>query len=396
VDDYNLFSDKFRIESEISKHRKIINELKLPIDSEDFEDLGLAPFDRIIYIVTESLSLKALPCYNSEIKTDFATNFFCSDKIQDSTFQNLYTTGSPTLQGLTVIFNSHPNYKIQEPTGQRNSFPKLLEKNGYKPVFIRSASKYFANQNLVFKNMGFSEIIGREDFYEDKNLRKYIYGWGLEDRILYKKVVEYLDENRDKKIFTTVFGTDTHPPYGQKHYKHLSYPSRPELKKYFNNNSYEWIRAVDNMDFDINNFLKELEMKDLFDEKTLIIISADHSCPLNNVSRKIPGHPKNNLARIPLIFLSKQTLPEMNKDILASQVDIAPTIFHLLGLKKNFGWWGESLFSKKRYPYAVGYEKGFVRINSADYEKLINTDNPKNKSEEEFADMFNTIFYKPE
>lgn len=393
VNDYNLFSDKFRIETEASKHRKFINELKLPIESGDSEDLGLAPFDRIIYIITESLSLKALPCYNSEIKTEFATEFFCSEKTQASTFRNLYTTGSPTLQGLTVTFNSHPNYKIQEPTGQRNSFPKLLEKNGYKSVFIRSASKYFANENLVFKNMGFSEIIGREDFYEDKNLRKYIYGWGVEDRILYSKTVEFLEKNRNRKIFLSVFGTDTHPPYGQKHYRHLSYPSRPQLKKSFDKNTYKWIKAVDNMDFDISNFLKELEVKGLFDEKTLIIISADHSCPLNNVSSKIPGHPKNNLARIPLIFLSKQSLPEINKDTLASQVDIAPTIFHLLGLKKPFGWWGESLFSKKRYPYAVGYEKGFVRINSTDYKKLINCDNPGNKSEQEFTDLFNTVFF---
>ena len=212
VGDYRLFSEDFTVTNDFSPYRKTIENLELNLGKNDERPLNIGEYSRIIYIFAESLSLDALPCYNKKIKGDFANRFFCRSDIMERTFTNLTTSGSPTLQGLTVTFDSHPNYNIQEPTGHMNSLPKILKKHGFEPVFIRSASKFFANENLVFQNMGFSDIIGREDFFEDEKLKKYIYGWGLEDRILYEQTVEYIKENRNKKLFISLLGTDTHPP----------------------------------------------------------------------------------------------------------------------------------------------------------------------------------------
>ena len=93
------------------------------------------------------------------------------------------------------------------------------------------------------------------------------------------------------------------------------------------------------MDFDIAGFIEKLDNEGLFDESTLIVISADHSCPLNNVTAKIPGHPRNNLSKMPLVFLSKRSLPETGFSTLADQTDIAPTIAHILGIAKPHGYW---------------------------------------------------------
>ena len=268
--------------------------------------------------------------------------------------------------------------------------PKILKKNGFKPVFIRSASKFFANENLVFQNMGFSEIIGREDFFADENLKQYIYGWGLEDRILYEQVFEYIKKNRNRKLFVSILGTDTHPPYGQIHYKHLKYPPTPATSVKGNANL--WLKAVDRMDFDIAGFIEKLDKEGLFDESTLIVVSADHSCPLNNVTAKIPGHPRNNLAKIPLIFLSKRPLPEADFSTRASQIDIAPTILHLLGIEKPAGWWGKSLFAEKREGKALGFDKNFIYFSSGSDTKTINAEKPKDPEEEDFLNIFRTVF----
>lgn len=391
VSNYDLSSDEFKIKNSSADYKNVIDKLAIPIDKKENNNLNLKPFKRIIYIFTESISLKTISCYNKKLKTPFADKFFCSENIMQNTFNNLYTTGSPTLQGITVTMNSHPNYNIQNQTGYKNSLPKFLKRKGYNTVFIRSASKYFANENIVFKSMGFSKIIGREDFYENENLKKYIYGWGLEDRILYDQTIEYIESHKDENLFIAVFGTDTHPPHGQRHYKHLKYPERKNLKKNSNASIYRWLKAVDNMDYDLNRFIKRLDQKGLFDEQTLIVVSADHSCPLNNVSGKIPGHPKNNLARIPFIILSKQKLPEVDKSTLASQIDIAPTIFNLLGYNKPYGWWGDSLFNRNRKPYSIGFEKGFLRFTEQNNNYLINTDKPENKFEKEFIDFFDTV-----
>lgn len=391
VDDYDLTSSRFKVISDLEPHRKAISTFNVPIGQEDSLPSGLKPFSRIILVVAESMSLDALSCFNPQIKAEYATRFFCRPDIVSMTFSNVFTTGSPTLQGLTVIFNGHPNFMIQEQTGHPGSFPKLLGDNGFQSVFIRSASKYFANENLVFRNMGFDTIIGREDFFEDESLRKYIYGWGLEDRILYRKAVEYIDRHRDEKLFVTVFGTDTHPPYGQIHFKHLKYPSRPGLRGSVPADTYDWLRAVDAMDHDIDLFIRELDGKGLFDEGTLIVVMADHSCPVNNVTAKIPGHPRTNLARVPVIFLTRQPLPPADFGTLGSQVDIAPTIFHLAGLKGSDGWWGDSLFDPDRKPWSIGFDKGFVSMSDDGRDVLINVDKPADDSQKSFLDLFYSV-----
>lgn len=392
VEDYILSSERFVVEPDLSKHAAAIDAWKLPIGaSARTPPLDLVPITRVIYILAESMSQDALPCYNDKIGAEYATRFFCRRDVMDRTFTNFYTTGSPTLQGLTVLFEGHPNFGIQEPTGHPNSFPRMLEQRGWKSAFIRSASKYFANENIVFKNMGFSEIIGREDFYEDPALRKYIYGWGLEDRILYQKAAEYVDANRDRKLFLAILGTDTHPPKGRVHFDHLKYPVRPKLRASVPRESYDWIRAVDAMDHDIDLFVKDLEARGLFDDHTLIVVTADHSCPVNNVTAKIPGHPRTNLAKIPAIFLAKQKLPEVDHDTLASEVDMPATLFHLLGLPGSPGWWGTSLFDPHRRHYAIGFDKGFLHFLDSATDAQVNVDAPENERERVFVDLFESI-----
>ena len=392
VGDYRLFSDDFTVTNDFSPYRDTIKNLDLNLGKNDEKTFAAGEYSRIIYIFAESLSLEALPCHNSRIKGDFANRFFCRSDIKARTFTNLTTSGSPTLQGLTVTFDSHPNYNIQEPTGHMNSLPKILKKHGYKPVFIRSASKFFANENLVFQNMGFSEIIGREDFFADENLKKYIYGWGLEDRILYEQVAEYLKKNRNEKLFVSILGTDTHPPAGQMKYLHLNYPQPPKIGNVKDRAAKLWLTSVDRMDLDIAAFIDTLDKDGLFDDSTLIVISADHSCPLNNVTAKIPGHPRNNLAKMPLIFLTKQPLPETDFTTLANQTDIAPTILHILGIEKPAGWWGQSLFAEERKEKAIGFDKKFLYLSDKESMKTINTEKPADASEQAVIDLFNTVF----
>ena len=392
VGDYHLFSEDFTVTNDFSPYGKTIADFGLNLGKNEEEPLVTGEYSRVIYIFAESLSLQALPCYNDKIKGSFADSFFCRSDIMAHTFTNLTTSGSPTLQGLTVIFNSHPNYNIQEPTGHINSLPKVFARHGFKPVFIRSASKFFANENLVFQNMGFSEIIGREDFFEDENLKKYIYGWGLEDRILYEQVVEYIKKNQNEKLFVSILGTDTHPPAGQMRYAHLQYPDAPKIENIKDKVTKLWLTSIDRMDFDIAGFIENLDREGLFDESTLIVISADHSCPLNNVTAKIPGHPRNNLAKIPLVFLSKRPLPKADFATRANQTDIAPTIAHILGIEKPAGWWGKSLFARDRKGQTIGFDKKFFYFSNDKSARTINTEKSANTFERSLLELFNIVF----
>ena len=124
VGDYRLFSEDFTVTNDFMPYKKTIKKFDLNLGKNDEKALQTGEYSRVIYIFAESLSLEALPCYNNKIKGDFANRFFCRSDIMEHTFTNMNTSGTPTLQGLTVTFDSHPNYNIQEPTGHRNSLPK--------------------------------------------------------------------------------------------------------------------------------------------------------------------------------------------------------------------------------------------------------------------------------
>lgn len=386
-------SSKSSIISDYNDFKETIDYWHLPIGKQPINQLNIKPYSKIVYILAESASLETFPCYNDKIKTPFADKFFCKKEYMNNTFTNVTTTASPTWAAVTVIFNSHPNFIIQQNNERNNAIPNILSQNGYKTLFMRSTSKYFSGQNLIFKRWGFSEIIGREDFFQNENLVKYIYDWGIEDRLLYDQAFNFIKENKSEKFFITLLGTDTHPLDGKREYRFLTYPKR-DFGSEIDPSTISWLTSIDNMDYDIAGFINNLEAAGLFDETMLIVISADHSCPVNSVTEKIPGHPKTNASRMPFIILSKQQLPETNHAQIASQLDIAPTILHLLGIPKPAGWWGESLFSVDRHAYSISYHKEIIAYIDNSQKLIIDPQKPKSKEERGFVEFFNKIIYE--
>ncbi len=387
---YQFIPDTYRIAHDISEVKKLADRFRVPLGKRTYPDLNLKPFTRVIVVFVESLTLDMLQCYNERLRVP-TSSFLCSKSIRKQTFQNLRTTAAPTLQGLIVTLFSHPNYQIQSLTGFRNSSIELLKKAGYQTLFIRSASKFFANENITFKRWGFDNIIAREDFHEREELRKYIYGWGLEDRILYDQIVALLDERRDQKLFISVLGTDTHPLHGKKEYRYLRYPPLPYRFLITYGYARHFMKAVHHTDYDLGQFIGKLKSKGLLTDNTLVVLTADHSCQPNKVTKRIPGYPRHTFGRIPLILLTKQQLPPLRRYVLASQLDILPTLFHLLGLSVPEGWWGESLFSKDKENAFIGFHKNLVHFETEESSLLIDVMRPENRLEREFKQLFSTV-----
>jgi len=310
---------------------------------------------------------------------------------------NYFTSGTPTLQGLTATFNSHPNTDLILSGYYDNSLPGILKKVGYKTIFLRSASKYFADENIVFQHFKFDEIVAREYFqhYPEK-YGKYIYDWGVSDRILYNKLEDILNDYRNEKIFIVVLGIDTHPPEGRIEYgyRHLYYPFIP---KEFNNfgSARKWMISVRNHDYDLGAFYNKMKLTNQIDESTLFIFTADHACPYNSVVQNIKGHPKTNSGRIPLVFKTAQNFLKLIENILSSQLDLAPTILHLLNLPIPQGYWGESLFSKKKIPLAIGSESRDITIFTQEDKYKISTKDTGRKNKN-LIELYNTVIYDKE
>lgn len=382
-----------KIDGDISKYSDVIQENNLPIGTREYSDLNLKKFKRIILFTSESLSLDLLSDYNKDLTVQTSA-FYGSDAIKDKMFTNYRTAAHNTLEGLLATLDSHPNarmFDMRAPEFFQNSLVNILKNNGYDTIFLRSASKYYASENIYFKNLGFKEIIARE--YFELSHPKYVDGWGIIDQVMYNHLVDLLKEKKDENLFITVLGTDTHPLDGREDYHDLQYPAEQgDFTQYTKAGAY--LKAIAKHDYDVGQTIKKIQEAGLLDDETLIILTADHACPLNDVVSSIKGYPQTNLARIPLVFLTGQKLPEVKKDTTLSQLDLAPTILHMLNIKVPDGYWGDSIFAENRKENYVGFDRNVIYFENKGRKYQINVDT-EDPEEQKIVDFFRTLIVSP-
>jgi len=388
-------NSRYSVERSYEEYRETIEKYRLPIGTRNYETLNIKPFEHVIWFASESINLDFFSRYNDQIPFDTETEFYESDEIAVKMMTNYFTAASPTLQALTATFSSHPNERLIRNGFHQNSIALILQRHGYHTVFLRSASKYYAGENIIFQQFGFRDIIAREYFSKYPENADYIYDWGVNDRIMLRKLIELMEEYKGKKLFVVVLGVDTHPPHGRAEYgfRKVDYPDTPESYKRFGRAS-DFMRSVKNHDHDLAMTFSEMKKKGLYSENTLVIATADHSCPYNNVIRHIPGVENTNLARIPLAFLTPAQLPEYDLNILSGQLDLAPTILHLLNIPVPPGYWGESLFSKRKIPQFIGQNRGTLEYRTEKDKFNVNV-RKRSKEYGDLTDLYNTIIIKP-
>jgi len=384
-------SGKYKLLKSTEPLKKVIKKYDLPLGKRNYENLDIEPFNKIVWFASESISLDFFKKYNDNIPLETETQFYEGDEISAKMMTNYFSAASPTLQGLTSTFSSHPNYDMVLAGYDQNSIANILKKHGYETIFLRSASKYYAGENIIFQKFGFKQILAREYFSKFPENEEYIYDWGVSDRIMLGKLVDLLEEYKDKKLFVVVLGIDTHPPHGRAEYgfRTTKYPETPEQYKNFKS-AFRWMKSVYNHDHDMALTMKKIKEKGLYTPDTLFIATADHSCPFNNVVKRIPGIKNTNLGRTPLSFFSATDLPDHDTTILSGQLDLAPTILHLLDIDIPEGYWGNSLFSKEKKPQFIGYNRGVIEYRTSS-KKLRFRRKSKSKKHSELIEAFYSI-----
>lgn len=373
----------------LSKFKKTADYYNLPFGKRK-RGLDITPPERIVMFANESLSLDLISAHNPQITPD-NSGIWGIDEIFKKTSTSFYTTSHNTLQGLITGSNSHPNFVLLAEGKEfhfHNSYIKKLSDAGYKTIFLRSASKYFANEDVIFSELGFEEIIAMEDFYD--KYPEYIDGWGLMDRFLYKELVNLLDIYRNQKVFILILGVDTHPLDGRKDFKGLDYPFD---EKSFSRYKYSehFLKSVGNMNYDLLNLYRTLKAEGHIDDKTCYIWTADHACPLNSAVADISGYPQTSLARIPLVIDYPMLDHNLYINYLSSQVDLAPTILDIAGIDYPSSYWGNSLFSPDKDDIAVGYDQERIYITTRDVRHVISINKPRNDYERKLVKYFKFV-----
>jgi phosphoglycerol transferase MdoB-like AlkP superfamily enzyme len=174
--------------------------------------------------------------------------------------------------------------------------------------------------------------------------------WGVSDEDEFTLALNIIDRNyqQQKLFFTHIMTVSNHRPF--------TYPDgRIDIAAATQSRS----GAVKYTDYCINKFLKEAVIKPWFDS-TIFVIVADHCAgSAGSVQLPVTGY------HIPLLIFSPKNILPLQVNDLTAQIDIAPTVFGLLGFSYNSKFFGQDIFKTstlKRRAFISTYQGlGFIK-----------------------------------
>ena len=254
-------------------------------------------------------------------------------------FSNFFATGTRTVRGMEAVTMSVPptaGRSIVKRPDNHNMFGIgwIFNEKGYENKFIYAGHGYFDNMNEYFGHNGFS-IVDRNSFEESEI--SFANVWGVCDEDLFDKSIKEADSSYAKKqpFFSFVMTTSNHRPY-----------TYPDGKIDIPSHTGRW-GGVKYTDYAVDSFLKKAAKKPWFDN-TLFIFVADH----NGGSAGKMDLPLYRY-KIPFLIYAPKLVKPQNITKIASQIDLAPTLFSLMHWDYDSKMYGQNILSTSFTPRAL-------------------------------------------
>jgi phosphoglycerol transferase MdoB-like AlkP superfamily enzyme len=261
--------------------------------------------------------------------------------------KNCYSDGIHTFNGLFATLTSFPALPMNKPLEDlriqipENAFIKTLKEKNYQTFFFTTHDAQFDNMEGFMRKNGIEHIIGEADF----SRKEVLSATGVPDHVLYDKSISVFDTISSPFFALMLSGSD-HAPY--------AIPENIDFKPKGNDKRKDIVAYAD---WAIGNFLKQAQQKKWFNN-TLFVFVGDHGAIVNQEADMYLG-----MHHTPLVFYAPQKiLPEINT-ALCGQVDILPSIAHLLGVNYSNKPFAVNLFKEERKALSFTYDEHLIGIN---------------------------------
>ena len=250
-------------------------------------------------------------------------------------FTQMYATGTRTVRGLEAISISIPPTPGNSVLKRANNkgyqtLGGVLKPFGYDPIFFYGGYGYFDNMADFFGGNGY-EVIDRTKVRKEDITHETI--WGIADEDMFGKVLEEMDARHasGRRVFAHIMTTSNHRPF--------TYPSgRVAIPSGTSRDG-----AASYSDWAIGDFVKKASQRPWFND-TLFVFVADHTSE---------GRGRTDLPlksyHIPMIIYSPAHIQPGVVDVMASQIDVAPTVLALLNASYTSDFFGQDILTEGRH-----------------------------------------------
>lgn len=316
-----------------------------------------AQLPNVIMITIESFSADFMERFGNQ---QHITPFLDSLAGKSLLFTRLYATGTRTVRGmeaLSLAVPPTPGSSIVRRPGNEDltTIGQIFRAKGYATSFFYGGDGYFDNMNHYFGNNGYAVTDrGRNLVVQDElkagrtriadSLVRFENAWGISDEDLYQAVIRDADtkHQQGKRFYDFVMTTSNHRPY--------TFPSGTiDLPSGSGREA-----AVKYTDYAIRQFIHSIQSKPWF-KNTVVILVADH-CASSAGKNEIDI----SKYHIPALVYHLPVAHPDSISVMCSQIDIYPTLFHLLGWTYQSNLYGQNVLK-------AGYQP---RVLLGTYQKL--------------------------
>jgi phosphoglycerol transferase MdoB-like AlkP superfamily enzyme len=245
-------------------------------------------------------------------------------------FTQLYATGTRTVRGLEAIVTGFPPTPapsvLKLSLAQKDFFTMaaLLKEQGYTSEFIYGGVSNFDNMGGFFLANGFDRVIDQDEF---KN-PQFLGTWGVSDEDLVVKANETFKAHGKKPFFALMLSTSNHSPF--------EFPEgRIELYEQPANTR---LNAMKYADHAIGK-LFELARREEYYKNTIFVVVADHDTRVEGA-----GLVPIDRFHIPGLIIGPG-VPKQRYDGVVSQIDLLPTLLHMMGIESRHPMIGRDLMA---------------------------------------------------
>jgi lipoteichoic acid synthase len=240
--------------------------------------------------------------------------------------------------------------------------PAILKGYGYNSAVFHGNYKTFWNRNEMYKSLGYDQFFDAEYYsMTDENKKNY----GMKDKPFFQESMPML-ESLKQPFYTKFISLSNHFPF-EMDPQDTNFPAGDTGDSIVN----QYFQSANYMDQALEQFFNALKADGLYD-KSIIVLYGDHygiSENHNDAMAKVLGvneiTPVINagLQRVPL-FIHVPGVKGGVQHQYGGEVDVRPTILHLLGIDtKDYMEFGSDLLSKGHRNWALFRNGDFVSPN---------------------------------
>ena len=312
----------------------------------------------VVVMIVESFGSEYIGALNDyEGYTPFLDSLISKSLIWEHSFGN----GRKSIDGMPSVLSSIPMFVepfFLTPASVNNvgGLARELVKDGYYSAFFHGAENGSMGFQAFSRATGFEDYFGRTEYNQDNRFQgdaDFDGMWAIWDEPFLQYMALTMNEFREPFV-SAVFTASSHHPYKIPEAYQEIYPEEGLVM-------HKCVRYTDHA---LKRFFETASKQPWF-KNTLFVLTADHT----NLS-EVPEY-QTSLGgfRVPIVFFDPSgEMPTGQREGIAQQIDIMPTVLGYLGYTKPYVAFGFDLFhTPAEDTWAVNYLNGIYQYVKGDY-----------------------------